>query len=290
MDYVLHVLIIALIYSVFAASLNLQLGFAGLYNFGHVAFFAIGAYASALLTTNGLPVAVGWVAAIGFAALGGLIVAYPLLRLTGDYFGVASLAFAEIVRILLLNERWLTKGPMGLPGIPRPTWLGLPAASLTQYLIIVFVAGAAALAVLEVVGRSPFGRFLKVIREDEEVARAFGRDILWFKVRCVVVGAGAAGLAGAMWAHYVTYISPADFTIEVTILVLLCVVLGGRGTFAGPILGAFLVVIVQEAVRFLPLPPEWGRLVAPIQGIIFGSVLVAMMIRRPQGFIAEHRE
>lgn len=105
MDYVLHVLIMASIYSVFASSLNLQLGFAGLYNFGHVAFFAIGAYAAALLSTNGVPVAVGWIAAIVVAGLAGLIVAYPLLRLTGDYFGVASLAFAEIVRILLLNER-----------------------------------------------------------------------------------------------------------------------------------------------------------------------------------------
>lgn len=290
MDYVLHVLIMASIYSVFASSLNLQLGFAGLYNFGHVAFFAIGAYSAALLSTNGVPISLGWIAAIVFAGLTGLVVAYPLLRLTGDYFGVASLAFAEIVRILLLNERWLTKGPMGVPGIPRPTWLGLPAASLTQYLIIVLLAGTAMLAVLVMVGRSPFGRFLKVIREDEEVARAFGRDIVSFKVRCVVVGAGAAGLAGAMWAHYITYISPADFTIEVTILVLLSVVLGGRGTFAGPILGAFLVVFVQEAVRFLPLPPEWGRLVVPLQGIIFGCVLVAMMIRRPQGFIAEHKE
>lgn len=279
MDYVLHVLIMASIYSVFASSLNLQLGFAGLYNFGHVAFFAIGAYAAALLSTNGVPVAVGWIAAIVVAGLAGLIVAYPLLRLTGDYFGVASLAFAEIVRILLLNERWLTKEPMGMP-----------AASLTQYLIIVLIAGTAMLAVLVMVGRSPFGRFLKVIREDEEVARAFGRDIVSFKVRCVVVGAGAAGLAGAMWAHYVTYISPADFTIEVTILVLLSVVLGGRGTFAGPILGAFLIVFVQEAVRFLPLPPEWGRLVVPLHGIIFGCVLVTMMIRRPQGFIAEHKE
>jgi len=290
MDYILHVLIMALIYTVFASSLNLQLGLAGLYNFGHVAFFALGAYGSALLTVNGLPVAVGWIAAIAIAGLLGLVIAYPLLRLTGDYFGVASLAFAEIIRILLLNERWLTKGPMGIPAIPRPTWLGMPATSLVQYLIIVIVASAAVLAVLVVVGRSPFGRFLKVIREDEEVARAFGRDIVSYKVRCVMVGAGAAGLAGAMWAHYVTYISPADFTIEVTILVLLSVVLGGRGTFAGPILGAFLVILVQEAVRFLPLPPEWGRLVVPIQGIIFGGVLVAMMILRPQGFIPEHRE
>ncbi|MHA1536913.1 MAG: branched-chain amino acid ABC transporter permease [Alphaproteobacteria bacterium] len=290
MDYILHVLILALIYSLFASSLNLQLGLAGLYNFGQVAFFAIGAYTTALLTLGGLPVAVGWISAIAIAGFCGLVIAYPLLRLTGDYFGVASLAFAEIVRILLLNERWLTKGPMGIPGIPRPTWLGLPANSLVQYLIIVLVAGAAMLAVLVVVGRSPFGRFLKVIREDEEVARAFGRDIVSYKVRCVMISAGAAGLAGAMWAHYVTYISPADFTIEVTILVLLCVVLGGRGTFAGPVLGAFLVILVQEAVRFLPLPPEWGRLVVPIQGIIFGGVLVAMMILRPQGFVAEHRE
>ena len=289
MEYLLHICILALIYVILALSLNLQVGYTGLYNFGHVAFFGIGAYTSALLTLAGVPVSLGMTAAMVMAAAVGYVIAYPVLRLTGDFFGIATLAFGEMTRLFFLNERWLTKGPMGLPGIPRPGFMGAGPEALPWFLAFALVLAVCAHLFLHRLTASPFGRALKVIREDEYVAKAFGKDVVSFKVRAVVVGSAWAGLAGAVWAHYVTYISPNDFTLQTTILILLGVVLGGKGTARGPVLGAILVIFFQELLRFMPIPAGWNRFVAPLQGMVFGLVLIVLMLKRPQGLIREHK-
>lgn len=289
MDYFLHILVVALVYTVFALSLNMELGYTGLYNFGHVAFFGIGAYASALFSLLGFPVFFSMMAGMITAGAAGALLAVPALRLSGDYFGIATLAFAEVVRLFFLNERWLTKGPMGLPGIPRP--LGIPSgvSGLSVYLFLCVLVAAAVFLFTRRIARSPFGRALKVVREDEYVAQALGKNVLSLKVRIVAVGSLFAGLAGALYGHYITYISPSDFTLNETIIVLLCVVLGGRGTDWGPVLGAFLVLFFQEFIRFLPIPVDFGRVVAPLQGMIYGGVLILLMLRRPEGIVPEHR-
>jgi len=136
---------------------------------------------------------------------------------------------------------------------------------------------------------SPFGRALKVIREDEHIAQAFGKNVRLFKIKAITTGSALAGLAGALWAHYISYISPADFTLTETILVVLCVVLGGRGTNWGPVLGAFAVIFFGEVVRFLPIPHDLHRYVAPLQGVVYGAILVWIVLKMPDGMIAEHR-
>ncbi|PIP37131.1 MAG: branched-chain amino acid ABC transporter permease [Desulfobacterales bacterium CG23_combo_of_CG06-09_8_20_14_all_52_9] len=289
MDYLLHILVVALVYTVFALSLNLELGYTGLYNFGHVAFFGIGAYASALLSLAGFPVAFSMTAGMIMAGAAGALLAVPALRLSGDYFGVATLAFAEMIRLFFLNERWLTKGPMGLPGIPRP--LGIPSgvSGLPLYFLLSALVAAAVFLFTCRIARSPFGRALKVVREDEYVAQALGKNVFSLKVQIVAVGSLIAGLAGALYGHYITYISPSDFTLNETILVLLCVVLGGRGTQWGPVVGAFLIIFFQEFIRFLPIPVDFGRVVAPIQGMVYGAVLVFLMLKHPEGIIPEYR-
>jgi branched-chain amino acid transport system permease protein len=289
MDYLLHIVILALIYTILSLSLNLELGYAGLYNFGHVAFFGIGAYASALFTIAGYGPATGLLAALLTAGAAGALIAVPALRLTGDFFGIAMLSFAEMARLFFLNERWLTRGPMGIPGIPRPAWIGGGKAALPLFLLTAAVIAAAALLIFRRLETAPYGRALKVIREDEAVAESLGKNPFLLKIKCVVAGSAGAGVAGALWAHYVTYISPNDFTIQQTILILLCVVLGGKGTIFGPVLGAFAVIAFQESLRFLPIPADWGRLVAPLQGLVFGAGLMLLMLKRPQGMIAEHR-
>jgi branched-chain amino acid transport system permease protein len=289
MDYLLHTLIMALIYSMFAVSLNLELGYTGLYNFGHVAFFGIGAYASALLSLAGVPVAVSMLGGMTAGGIAGTLLAVPALRLTGDYFGIATLAFGEMIRLFFLNERWLTKGPMGLPGIPRP--LGIPAgvSGLPLYLLLSGFLALGTFLIAHRMTESPFGRALKVVREDEYVARALGKNVFSLKVRVVAAGSLLAGLSGALYGHYITYISPSDFTLNETILVLLCVVLGGRGTQWGPVLGAFLIVFFHELLRFLPIPVDFGRVVAPIQGMVYGGVLIMLMLKRPEGLLPEYR-
>lgn len=285
MEYGLHILILCLIYILFSSSLNLELGYAGLYNFGHVGFFAIGAYSSALVTVAGYPIWGGLLLSMVVAAVVGLLFAWPVLRLTGDYFGIASLAFAEMIRLLLLNERWLTGGPMGIPGIPRIEILGLSANMAA--LIVIFLLTTLSLLCFKIILSSPFGRTLKLIREDEYVARAFGKNVVSFKIRTIAVGSAFGGLAGGLWAHYIGYISPNDFSLQLTVLVILCVVLGGRGTLFGPILGSLLVITVGEGLRFLPLPASMTAGVAHIQSMLFGLVLVLLMLRRPQGIVAE---
>jgi branched-chain amino acid transport system permease protein len=289
MDYLLHILIVALIYAIFAMSLNLELGFAGLYNFGHVAFFGIGAYTSALLSLAGYPVGLAMACSMIVAGMAGALLAIPALRLTGDYFGIATLSFGEIIRLFFLNERWLTKGPMGIPGISRPAWIAEGVAGLPQFLIFCALLTLVVFLVARRLARSPFGRALKVIREDEYVAQALGKNTLSFKIRAVAAGSILAGLAGSLWAHYISYISPADFTLNETILVLLCVVLGGRGTLWGPILGAFVVMLFQEFLRFLPIPAAFERFVAPIQGMVYGTLLILLMLKRPEGLLPEYK-
>ena len=290
MDYLLHIFIIAFIYSIFSISLNLELGYAGLYNFGHVAFFGIGAYTSALLSLAGLSVTVSIICGMIAAGGAGALLSIPALRLSGDYFGIATLVFAEMVRLFFLNERWLTKGPMGLPGIPRPKWIGEGIAGLPLFLIFYALLAAAVFLLVYRLTKAPFGRALKVVREDEYVAQSLGKNILALKIKAITIGSVLAGMAGGLWAHYITYISPADFTLNETILVLLCVVLGGRGTNWGPILGSFVIIFFGESVRFLPIPMYFSRFVAPIQGMIYGTVLILIMLKRPEGLLPEYKE
>ncbi len=289
MDYVLHILILCLIFSIFALSLNLELGYTGLYNFGHVAFFGIGAYTSALLSINGVPVPAAMAAGAVFACGCGALFALPALRLSGDYFGIATFVFAEMAHLFFLNTRDLTGGPMGLPGIPRPAVTGSGVDSLPSFLGLTLVLGILVFAVLKRMTSSPFGRALKVIREDEYVAKALGKNTLVLKIKAIAAGSFFAGLAGTLWAHYITYISPSDFSLQETILVLLCVVLGGKGTGIGPIIGSFAVIFFGEVVRFIPIPADYTRFVAPTQGMVYGLILIIMMLKRPEGLIPEYK-
>jgi branched-chain amino acid transport system permease protein len=185
------------------------------------------------------------------------------------------------------NEVWLTKGPMGLPGIPKPVLFSHQFAALPQYLLLTIGFAALTFLILKRMLRSPFGRVLKAVREDEFAAEALGKDVLRFRVKSFVIGSVFAGLAGTLWGHYTTFISPGDFTLLETIVVLLMVVLGGKGTEWGPVFGAFVLIFFQESLRFLRLPAEWTRYLAPLQQMIFGALLVLLMIFRPEGLIRE---
>jgi branched-chain amino acid transport system permease protein len=287
MDLFLHLCVMIIIYIIFAMSLNLEVGYTGLFNFGHIAFFGIGAYTSALLTLQQVPFELSLLIALAMAGFWGFLLSIPSLRLRGDYFGIVTLGFGEIIRMVFQNEVWLTKGPMGLPGIPKPILFSYRFATLPQYLLLTLVFAALTFLILRIILRSPFGRVLRAIREDEVAAEALGKNVFFFRIKSFVIGSLFAGLAGTLWGHYTTFISPGDFTLLETILVLLIVVLGGKGTEWGPVLGAFVLIFFQESLRFLRLPAEWTRYLAPLQQMIFGGLLIVLMIFRPEGLLKE---
>lgn len=287
MDLFLHLCIMILIYIIFALSLNLEVGYTGLFNFGHVAFFGIGAYASALLTLHHVPFELSLLISLAMAGLWGFFLSLPSLKLRGDYFGIATLGFGEIIRMAFQNEVWLTKGPMGLPGISKPTLFSYRFATLSQYFLLALGFATIAFLILRIILRSPFGRVLRAIREDEVATEALGKNVFRFRIKSFVIGSIFAGLAGTLWGHYTTFISPGDFTLLETILVLLIIVLGGKGTEWGPVIGAVLLIFFQESLRFLRLPAEYTHYLAPLQQMIFGGLLVLLMIFRPEGIIKE---
>jgi len=262
--------------------LNVQWGLTGLVNLGAVAFFAVGAYTSALLAVGGVSLLLAWPAGIALAAAAGAALALVALRLREDYLAIVTLGFAEVLRLFLLNEAWLTRGANGVTGIPRPLhgW---------SYLILVLAAVGLVYAALERMRRSPFGRVLRAIREDEVVAAVAGKPVFRFKVQAFAIGAGVAGLAGVLFAHYLAYIEPNMFLPQESLYVWLALILGGSGNNRGALLGSLVLLGLLEGSRFAKdvIPFLTGVRLAAAQQILVGVVLVTMMIRRPEGLLPE---
>ena len=287
MEYLLHILVIAGIYIILTLSLNLIVGYTGLPALGHAAFFAVGAYISALLALNfGISPWMGLIVGASFAALTGVVIGASSLRLKGDYFALVTIAFAFIVYYTAKNWVSVTRGPMGLPGIPGFSIFGLSLDSTFSYFILVFVFVLITIFIVRRIVDSPFGRVLKSIREDEIAAEALGKDTTKHKLLAFVIGAFFAGIAGSLYAHYITFIDPSSFTIMESILILLMVIFGGMGSIKGSILGAIILVVFPELLRFLGMP---SAIAAPTRQMIYGLVLIILMIKRPQGLLGRFR-
>ncbi len=287
MEYLLHVLVITGIYIILTLSLNLIVGYTGLPALGHAAFFAMGAYASSLLALNlGLSPWLGLPVGAVCAALLGVVIAFPALRLKGDYLALATFGAGLIVYSVAKNWVGLTRGPMGLPGIPGFSIADFALSEIWSYLILVTVFVLLTYFVIGRVVNSPFGRILRGIREDEIATQAMGKDINRHKVLVFVIGAFFAGIAGSLYAHYITFIDPSSFTVMESITILLMVVFGGMGSLGGSFVGAATLVIFPELLRFLGMP---SSVAAPLRQMIYGLLLVILMLRRPQGILGKYR-
>lgn len=290
LSYLIFTLTLCGIYALLALSLNLIWGGVGLVNLGLAGFFAVGAYASALATGAGAPVLLGWGVAIIVGAAVGLIVTFATLRLRDDYLAIVTLGFAEVIRLIALNERWLTKGSDGISGIRAPlkAELGLQGFALF-YLGVVTLVVAIVWALLRRLDLSPYGRAMKAIREDQQLAAFAGKSVLRFKLQAFAVSAGIAALAGALYAHFQSYVSPDHFQPLITIYIFLAVTAGGVGRPSGAVLGAYLVVIFLEATRFMT---EWLPGLQPVQlaamrEMMIGLALILVLHLRPQGILPE---
>ena len=282
--YQTNIMITAFIYVVLGLGLNIVVGFAGLLNLGYVAFYAAGAYSYALLNYHlgigfwtALPISAG----IGF--LFGILLGFPVLRLRGDYLAIVTLAFGEIMRLVLENWNTFSFGPSGIANIPRPGFFGISLSLRQSTLYIYFLVVGLAVFTIFVVNRlkhSRIGRAWIALREDEVACQAMGIDITKTKLAAFAIGATWAGMAGAFFAAKTTFINPASFTIWESIIILCIVVLGGMGSIIGVIISALILILL----------PEYLRAFSQYRMLIFGTVLVVVMIFRPGGIIRLERK
>lgn len=290
-NYILAMAVFAGLYALMALGLNVIWGLAGMVNLGLAGFFAVGAYASALLTVRlGWPIAAGWAAAALLSAVLGTAVALVTARLRGDYLAIVTLGFAEVVRLAASNEIWLTNGTDGISGVPAPLRASFsPLGYNAFYAALVWAAVAVVALLLARLAAAPFGRVLRAIREDEMVAAVAGKRTLAFKVQAFAIGAGVLGLAGGLYAHYNAYVAPDAFQPLVTIYVVLALTAGGTGRMAGAVLGAVLVIALTEGTRFAAdlLPGLAPVQVAALRAGAIGVALILVLHLRPSGLLPE---
>lgn len=278
--YVLHLLIMWGIYAILTLSLTVITGFSGQFAFGQAAFYGIGAYASAILVqTHGLPFLSGLAAAGLLAAIIGALLAIPFQRLYGIYLGMATFAFGEIARLVFENWDGLTMGPLGIKDIPIPVILGYEFVDQSSYFYLVLAVLLVVLGLIFRLVNSPPGQVLMAIREDEVAASTLGVPARRYKVIAFGLGAGIAGIAGSLFAHYITYVSPNNFTVMISILVLTMMIVGGPSNILGALVGAAVLVTLPEVLRVVPA----------IRMASYGALLVIMATLRPQGLLGDYR-
>jgi branched-chain amino acid transport system permease protein len=280
-SYYLHIAILALINILLSLGLNVIAGYAGQLSLAQAAFFGIGSYTSALLMLNfGLAFWLAAVAGILSAMLVAVVFGLPTLRLKGPYFVIATLGFGEIVRLILLNWDRITRGPNGLIGIPSPNPIPLGVTTLTfdskigmYYLILVILL--VVLVLYRNFVNSKINRALRAIHDDQIAAEVMGINLTFYKIVAFAAGAGLSGLAGALYASYIRFISPDTFTISEAINILIMMVLGGMGTIVGPVIGAVGITYLLESMRFF----KDYRLV------IYGLAMFVMILYMPSGLV-----
>ncbi len=279
-DYLIALATIAGIQVLLTLGLTLHYGTTGLVNFGHVAFYALGAYSSALLTLAGVPFLLAMAFGVVLAVLASALVGVATLRLREDYFAILTLGFSELLRLLLLNAREITRGALGIPGVPRP-WTHVPGVpDHVAYLGLVLVAVLVAFALSAILARSPLGRTLRAIRDDDQAAMALGKDVLRFRLTSLGWGAGLAAVAGSLWAHYVTYVVPDQFTPEITFYTWMAMIIGGPGSTRGAVWGTAILVVVLEGTRFAKdlFPMLDAPRLAALRQIVIGLGLIVMTV------------
>jgi branched-chain amino acid transport system permease protein len=299
------------IYAIFSMGLNVHWGYTGLFNIGIAGFFAIGAYTSALVTSPlptgslaqyvqqaiglNMPFLVGVIAAGLVSGLLAIPIGLPTLRLREDYLAITTIGIAETIRRIFNNERWLANGPQGLVGLDQPLGNLLPPNYYNfVYLVIVLVFLVLIYIALERGIRSPWGRVLRAVREDEVITAAVGKDVFLFKMQSLVVGAVIMGIGGALYAHSVRAIQPSVFSpLFGTFVIWAMLILGGSGNNKGAILGAFIVWTIWSGTGYVidHLVPATLAARAPyFRLLVIGLLLVGILLSRPQGVLGEEKQ
>ena len=286
MEYLTHLAILFFIYAILGVSLNLLVGYTGLLSSAHAAFYGIGAYATAIaLTSLHINFFLSLAAGIIITGIIAFLIGIVLSRFRGDYYALVSLGFNVIVYSVLLNWQGLTRGPLGMPGIPRPEFV-FDFSSNISFLILSFLFVIVIYIISRFLVASSFGRVLKAIREDEQAIQVFGYNTNHYKLAIFVISAGMAAAAGSLFASYITFIDPSSFTVMESVFILAVIILGGLSNLRGSILGAFILVLLPEALRFAGFPQA---IAAQMRQMVYGLCLIFLMLFRPQGLLGEYK-
>lgn len=291
-SYLIAMVTLAAIYAMMAISLNLSWGLAGMVNLGLAGFISIGAYASGLLTTVlGWPVPLAILAAMIIGLVSGVALAYVTLRLRDDYLAIVTLGFAEVIRLANVNELWLTHGSDGISGIPGIVAREYDYGFELGTLALALAAVALCYWLADRVRTSAYGRNLRAIRDDPEGTAVAGKNVTLIKVKTFGLSTAIAALAGAFYAHYTSFISPEIFQPLLTMYVFLALTMGGTGNNRGAVLGAFLLIFVLEASRFIaPYLPQFSAVQhAAIREMLVAVLFILTLLYRPQGILPETR-
>jgi len=297
-NFLVYLSIMMGIYSILSLSLNLQYGFTGLANFGQVAFFCLGAYTSTIIVlVFKMPFFFGLLGAMVVAGVFGYIISVPTANLREDYWAIATLAAAEVVRIFFLNEDWVVGGgpyqggAFGIGGIPQPLRSLFSASTYPFfYLAIVLVCLVATYIVINTITRAPFGRVIKSIRTEDNLPQVLGKNVKRFRMKVMAIGGSFGGMAGCLWAHYHGFISPNQFLPLETFIIWAMVIVGGKANNKGAILGAAIILIFYNSTRFLKdyLPIEEVTL-ASLRMVAIGILIVVTMLFMKEGLVKEKK-
>lgn len=281
MEYIFHIAFMLNIYILLVMSTNVTV-MANLLTLCQAAFYGIGAYiATFFLLQFKLPIIVIALLVMGFSGLCSLLITLASVKLKGDYFILATLGFQMILYTVLYNWTDVTGGPFGISGIPALSVLGIwQIKGIYAFFAISMIAAILAVILLAKLKKSPFGRDLRSLRSDEQALAALGRNVAFLKGAAFFISAAFAGLAGMLYASYVSYIDPTIFTLTESLFIVSALFIGGIGNVKGPVLGALFVVIFPELLRFIGLPEA---IAAPLRQIIYGVSLILVMYFRPQG-------
>ncbi|MBO4488097.1 MAG: branched-chain amino acid ABC transporter permease [Bacteroidales bacterium] len=287
MEYLLHIGIMLSIYVILVLSTNLTVGMANLLTLCQAAFYGIGAYIGTFfLMQFNLPFVLIALIVMVATGLTSILISYASVKLKGDYFILATLGFQMVVYTILYNWIDVTRGPYGIPGIPSIKLFGIwSLSSIYAYFILAVVVAVLVAWLFSRMQRSPYGRILKAIRTDELSAQSLGRNTNKLKRWAFFLSAAFAGVAGLIYASYVSYIDPTSFTLDESIFIITALFIGGIGSRVwGPIVGAVVVVLLPELLRFVGLP---DAIAANLRQVIYGLVLIVLMFVRPQGLLGD---
>lgn len=287
MEYLIHLAILGGIYAILGLSLNLVVGYTGLLSITQAAFYGIGAYVTAiLLTSYDVNFFLSLILGVLITGIISLFIGFVLSKFKGDYYALGSFGFNVIVYSIFLNAQGLTRGPLGIPGIDRPSLFGFSFSENFTFLLLVVAISVVIFYLSSFITKSSFGRVLKAIREDEQAIQVFGYKTPQYKLIIFVIGAMMASVAGSLFASYITFIDPSTFTLNESIFILSIIILGGLANLRGSVLGALFLILLPEILRFVGFPSE---IAAQMRVLVYGALLVILMLYRPQGLLGEYK-